>query len=94
MFDLLRIILVPLELFAVATAIVFSISGNFYWATGLVIYMIWMLYSGGIGGTLLNLFTSSIMAIAYLIGGWIWAVVSLVIIVAVYEVFYRYSQNN
>lgn len=94
MFNLLRLVLVPLEYFIVAFAIVNVLTGDYIWLIGIAIYSAWIIYNGGVGQALISFCITTPIAIAYLWGGWIWSVITFVAITVIYEIVARNSKRE
>ena len=94
MFNLLRLIFVPLEYFVIAFAIVAVIGGDYIWLVALGIYGAWIAYRGSIVQALINFSITIPLAIAYLAGGWVWAIITFVAIIVVYEIFAKKFNNT
>ncbi|CAN1564858.1 hypothetical protein MCERE10_03658 [Burkholderiaceae bacterium] len=89
MFNLLRLIFVPLEFFIVAFVIVNVIDGDYIWLIALGIYGAWIIYNAGIGQTLISFSITTLLAIAFIFGGWVWSIIMFVVIMVVYEIFVK-----
>ena len=89
MFNLLRLIFVPLEFFIVAFVIVNVIDGDYIWLIALGIYGAWIIYNAGIGQALISFSITTLLAIAYIFGGWVWSIIMFVVIMVVYEIFVK-----
>ena len=93
MFNLLRLIFVPLEYFVIAFVIVAVIGGEYIWLVALGIYGAWIAYRGGIVQALINFSITIPLAIAYVVGGWVWTIITFVVIIVVYEIFAKKFNN-
>jgi hypothetical protein len=94
LFNLLRLIFVPLEFFIVAFAITQSLDANPWWIVGLALYTFWLIYNSGLIQALISLGISSLLAIAYMLGGWIWLVIAFIVIVILYEVYTKITTSQ
>ncbi|MBF0605223.1 MAG: hypothetical protein HQL07_16225 [Nitrospirae bacterium] len=72
MASILVTLFVSFELFAVGFAFARAITEGGWWMAGLIAYAVWLLYLGGsIGKVMLTLGAGIVLAIAYLLGGFI-----------------------
>jgi hypothetical protein len=88
------LIFVPLEFFIVAFAITQSIEGNPFWLIGLALYTLWLIYSSGFIQALISLCVSLSLAIAYMLGGWVWLVIVFIVIVILYEIYTKLTASQ
>ena len=86
---ILRLIFVPIELIVAGFAFFEAITIGGWWIAGLIAYSIWLLYSGGVGGTLWNLGISLVLAITYMMGGYIGSVGAFVVMLILGEIFMK-----
>ena len=87
--DIIMFCLVSLESIAVGFVFFQVITIGGWWIAGLIAYLIWLLYLGSLQGALLNLFTGLVLAITYMMGGYIGSVGAFVVMLILGEIFMK-----
>ena len=86
--------LVSLESIAVGFVFFQVITIGGWWIAGLIAYLIWLLYLGSLQGALLNLFTGLVLAITYMMGGYIASLGAYAVLLILGEIFMKPKNNN
>ena len=84
---ILRLIFVQIELFVAGFAFFEAITIGGWWIAGLITYFIWLLFIGSLKGALLNLFTGLVLAITYMMGGYIASLGAYAVLLILGEIF-------
>ncbi len=92
--DIIMFCLVSLESVAVGFVFFQVITIGGWWIAGLIAYLIWLLYLGSLQGALLNLFTGLVLAISYMMGGYIASLGAFVVLLILGEIFMKPKTDN
>jgi hypothetical protein len=93
-YDIILFCLVLLESVAVGFVFFQVITIGGWWIAGLIAYFIWLLFIGSLKGALLNLFTGLVLAIAYMMGGYIASLGAYAVLLIFGEIFMKPKNNN
>jgi hypothetical protein len=92
--NLLGLLFVTLEMFVVAFALLQAVSGSFLWILLLIIFFTWLIYSSGFKKSLMTLVMTAILAVSFVIGGILLAILVYIAMIIAGEFLLKPNHND
>jgi hypothetical protein len=92
--NILGILLITIEMFVVAFALLQAVSGSLLWLLLLIAFFTWLIYSSGLKKSLMTLVMTAILAISFVIGGIFLALIVYVAMIVMGEFFINSRSND